>query len=75
MATEACGGGTPDLGFFSGISVFIGIFGISFTSGGPRVNDKATTVNNWKTPGTSVSGRENVPVAMCLIFLSLVFLR
>ena len=26
--TEACGGGTPDLGSFSGVSVFIGIFGV-----------------------------------------------
>ena len=34
VATEACGGGTPDLGFFCGISVFIGIFGIGFMSGG-----------------------------------------
>ena len=34
VAKEACGGGTPDLGFFSGVSVFIGIFGIGFTSGG-----------------------------------------
>ena len=34
---EACGGGTPDLGFFSGVSVFIGIFGVGFTSGGLRV--------------------------------------
>ena len=34
LATEACGGGTPDLGFFLGVSVFIGIFGIGFTSGG-----------------------------------------
>ena len=37
VATEACGGGTPDLGFFSGVSVFIGIFGIGLTSGGLRV--------------------------------------
>ena len=28
VATEACGGGTPDLGFFSGVSVFIEIFGV-----------------------------------------------
>ena len=34
VATEACGGGTPDLGFFSGVSVFIGIFGVGLTSGG-----------------------------------------
>ena len=33
VATEACGGGTPDLGFFSGVSVFIGIFGVDLTSG------------------------------------------
>ena len=34
VATEACGGGTPSLGFFLGVSVFIGIFGVSLTSGG-----------------------------------------
>ena len=34
VATEACGGGTADLGFFSGVYVFIGIFGVGFTSGG-----------------------------------------
>ena len=32
--TEACGGGTPDLGFFSGVSVFIGIFYVGNKSGG-----------------------------------------
>ena len=37
LATEACGGGTPDLGFFLGFLVFIGIFGIGLTSRGfPR---------------------------------------
>jgi hypothetical protein len=34
VATEACGGGIPDLGFFLGVSGFIGIFGVGFTSGG-----------------------------------------
>ena len=34
VATKACGGGTPDLGFFSGVSVFIGIIDVSLTSGG-----------------------------------------
>ena len=28
VATEACGGGTPDQGYVSGVSVFIGGFGI-----------------------------------------------
>ena len=34
VATEACGGGTPDLGYFLEVSVFIGVFGIGLTSGG-----------------------------------------
>jgi hypothetical protein len=34
MALEVCGGGTPDLGFFSVVSGFIGIFGIDSTSMG-----------------------------------------
>ena len=34
VATEAYGGGTPDLGLFSGVSVFIGIFGVGLMSGG-----------------------------------------
>ena len=36
VATEACSGGTPDLGFFSGVSVFIGIFGVGNKLGGLR---------------------------------------
>ena len=40
MAIEACSGGTPDLGFFSGVSIFIEIDGAGFMLGGPRVNDK-----------------------------------
>ena len=35
VATEACGGGTPDLGYFLEVSVFIGFFGVGLTSGGP----------------------------------------
>ena len=26
-----------------------------------QAKDKATTANNWRTPGTSVSGRHNTP--------------
>ena len=37
IATEACGGGTSHLGFFSMFGVFIGIFGVGLTPGGcPR---------------------------------------
>ena len=31
MATEACGGGTSDLGLFLGVYVFIRFFGVGFT--------------------------------------------
>ena len=34
VATEACGGGTPDLGYLLEVSVFIGIFGVGLTSRG-----------------------------------------
>ena len=34
VATEACCGGTPDLGYFLEVCVFIGIFGVGLTSGG-----------------------------------------
>ena len=34
VATEACSSRTPDLGFFVEVSVFIGIFGVGFMSGG-----------------------------------------
>ena len=38
VATEACGGGTPDLGYVLEVSVFIGIFGVGLTPrGGLRV--------------------------------------
>ena len=34
MATEACGGGTSDLGFFLEVWVYIEEFCVDFTSGG-----------------------------------------
>ena len=54
VATEACGGGTPGLGFFSGVSVFIGIFGIGLTPGGtpsrPRDRGRAQGVGRAIDP-------------------------
>ena len=41
VATEACGGGTPDLGFFLGVSEFIGIYGDGITSVGPTRRSQA----------------------------------
>ena len=34
VATEACGGGTPNLGYFTSVSVFLEIFGVGNKSGG-----------------------------------------
>ena len=36
VAIEACGGGTPDLGFFLEVWVYIEEFCVDFTSGGFR---------------------------------------
>ena len=48
VATEACGDGTPDLGYFLEVSVFIGIFCVGITSGGspsrPRDRGRAPTL-------------------------------
>ena len=41
VATEACGGGTPDLGYFLEVWVFIGIFGVGLTSGGSPSRPRA----------------------------------
>ena len=40
VVTEACGGGTPDLGYYLEGWVFIGIFGVSLTS--RRVSESST---------------------------------
>ena len=44
VATEASGGGTPDLGFFWGVSEFIGIYGGGIASVGPMGRSQACTV-------------------------------
>ena len=47
VATEACGGGTPDLGLFLGVSIFIGIFGVGNKSG-----ESTSQRQGWSTlPG------------------------
>ena len=54
VATEACGGGTPGLGFFLGVCVFVGIFGVGFTSGGSpsRPRDRGRALHPRGQPGT-----------------------
>ena len=41
MATEACGGGTPDLGFFLEVWGYIRGVGVGNKSGGPRGSHEA----------------------------------
>ena len=56
VATEACGSETPVLGYVLEVWGFIGGVGVSFTSGGPTGSPR---------------GWGYVPVAMCLMSLSL----
>ena len=42
MATEACGGGTSDLGYFLEVWVFIGEVGVENKSGGPTGSPRGT---------------------------------
>ena len=53
VATEACGGGTPNLGYFLEVSVFIGIFGVCLTSGG--------SPSHRRDRGTRPGGRARSP--------------
>ena len=55
VATEACGGGTPDIGYFLEVSVFIGIFGVGNKSGGLRVFHEGggRTQGGWARPPSS----------------------
>ena len=61
MATEASGRGTPGLGYFPVVSVFIGIFGVGFTSGGspgcPR--DRGRALGGWARPPPSWAARSS----------------
>ena len=50
VAIEACSSGTPDLGLFLGVSIFIGIFGVKNKLGGPR--------GAHKTGGRALGGVE-----------------
>ena len=58
VAIEACGGGTPDLGYSLEVSVFIGIFGVGNKSGGSlsRPRDRGTRPGGRARPPTLVDG-------------------
>ena len=52
VATETCGGGTPDLGYVLEVSVFIGIFGVGLTSGGSPSRPQDRGPHPRGQPGT-----------------------
>ena len=57
--TEACGGGTSHLGFFWGVWIFIGIFGVGLTSRG--------STTRWQGRGRALPpGRVLLP-CHCLV--------
>ena len=62
VATEACGGGTPDLGFFLEGSAFIGIFGVGLTSGGGSPGcpqGREACPGGWARPPPSWAARDS----------------
>ena len=55
MATEACGGGTPDLGYILGVSVYIRGFGVENKPGGVRaVHEVGRRTQGVGAPATLV---------------------
>ena len=65
MATEACGGGTPDLGLFLEVSVFIRPDGIENKSGGPTRESRAPQARpgGWARLPSSWLPRDSSPVS------------
>jgi len=61
MATEACGSGTHDLGFFLGVLGFIGIFGVGLTSRGStrQRQGRSTLPRGRACPPTLSSPRDS----------------
>ena len=72
VATEACGGGTPDLGYFLEVSIFIGIFGIGNKSGGSpnRPRDRAACPGGRARPHP----RGQVEAPLAYFFRSIFFI-
>ena len=74
VAIEACGGGSPDLGYFLEVSVFIGFFGVGLTSRGssscPR--GRGSRPGGWARPPPSWAARDSSGPTLLLRGLLLV---
>ena len=60
VAIEACGGGTPDLGYFLEVWAFIGEVGVENKSGGPTGSPRGTGAR----PPPSWGPRDSPPVTI-----------
>ena len=66
VATEACGGGTPDLGYVLGVLLFIGGFGIENMSGGPTGCPRGTGERpRGARPPSSWAPQDSSPITFC----------
>ena len=74
MTTEACGGGTPDLGYFKEVYVFIGSFGVGNKVGGARVVHEVgpRARGGWGAPPPSWTARDSSGPTLLLRGLLLV---
>ena len=74
VATEACGGGTPDLGYVLEVSVLIGIFGVGHMSGGSpsRPRDRGPRPGGYGAPPPSWTARDSSGPTLLLQGLLLV---
>ena len=66
MATEACGGGTPDLGYFPEVWVFIEEVGVEDKSGGPTGSSRGIGAcpRGWARPPPSWGPRDSPPIVL-----------
>ena len=66
VATKACGDGTPDLGYFLEVSVFIGGFGVENKLGVPRgVHEAHGRASGGGRPPPSWAPRDSSPITFC----------
>ena len=74
VATEACGGGTPDLGYVLGVSVYIRGFGVENKSGGFQGCPRGREVRpgGWVRPLPSWESQESSGPTLLLHGLLLV---
>ena len=62
VATEACGSGTPDLGYFLEVRGFIGEVGVENKSGGPTGSPRGTGAHRGSGRAPHPHGAHGTPL-------------